>query len=395
MKNLALILITVVMTFCLASPAWAQSSITITAVQVEYLFADHITFFANIQPPSMLQDVLVYYLVEGETSAHTAVLTVTEDGSAHARVEIQSSPIRPFARIDFWFHVIPVQGQAVTSSTYSVEYYDNRLAWQTLQKDMIRVYWVSGNDSFGQAVLEKASTALNTFNQLIPLTITEPIDVYIYPSESDMQDALGIPSKSFSGSCPDIGVVVVEIPPDKIQETEMQSQISQELARLLLYTYTGKGYQNLPIWLREGIVSNLELNPNPNYMIALELASKNSTLIPLSSLCDAFPQDAAGAFLAYAESDQVTRYIYNTYGSTGLQALLQAYAGGLDCQLGIERALGLSLEQLDLNWRQAILGEESTSLAFENTLPYLVVLIIILIIPIWTMLGILRIRKKR
>ena len=105
--------------------------------------------------------------------------------------------------------------------------------------------------------------------------------------------------------------------------------------------------------------------------------------MPVTDLCGPFPADASGAILAYAESDSFTRYLHETYGTSSLQALIQAYSDGLTCEQGATRTFGLPLAQLDPRWRQASLGEKATGMAFQNFLPYLVLLGIMLVIPAW------------
>ena len=95
------------------------------------------------------------------------------------------------------------------------------------------------------------------------------------------------------------------------------------------------------------------------------------------------PADASGAILAYAESDSFTRYLHETYGTSNLQALIRSYSDGLTCEQGAEHTLGLPLAQLDTHWRQGTLGEQATGMAFENFLPYIVLLGIMLVIPAW------------
>jgi hypothetical protein len=182
---------------------------------------------------------------------------------------------------------------------------------------------------------------------------------------------------------PDLGVALVSISPEAEQGIEMERQIPHELAHVLLYQRAGQAYERLPVWLREGIASMVEIYPNPDYRLALEAAGQNGTLMEMTSLCTPFPADAGRAFLAYAEADSFTRYLYNTYGSSGLFNLILAYADGLDCEQGARRALGVTLTQLDHRWRQSALGGNAGGVAVQNILPYLILLGIILIVPIW------------
>jgi len=134
------------------------------------------------------------------------------------------------------------------------------------------------------------------------------------------------------------------------------------------------------------------LYPNADYVQVLGIASQNRSLLPISKLCGPFPQDASRALLAYAESASFTRYLRDTYGTSGLLALIQAYSDGLSCERGVARAFGSSLSQLDLLWRKTALGENTGGIAFQNLSPYLILLIVILATPA---LGLLMSGKRR
>ena len=102
------------------------------------------------------------------------------------------------------------------------------------------------------------------------------------------------------------------------------------------------------------------------------------------------PPDAGRAYLAYAQSQSFTRYLRDTYGTPGLTALTKAYTDGLDCELGATRAFGLPLTQLDTRWRESVLGQNVAGVALRNLAPYLLVMGMALVIPLWgvvTMLG--------
>ena len=155
---------------------------------------------------------------------------------------------------------------------------------------------------------------------------------------------------------------------------------------------TGAAYDRLPTWLQEGIALQVEQYSSVDYSQVLSIATRNKALLPINALCGPFPADASGAMLAYAESDSFTRYLHDTYGTSGLQALIQAYTDGLSCEQGASRALSLPLSRLDLNWQQAVLGADISGVAFQNLLPYLIILALMLIIPAWR-LG-LNLQKK-
>ena len=105
-------------------------------------------------------------------------------------------------------------------------------------------------------------------------------------------------------------------------------------------------------------------------------------MIPLADLCAAFPADSAQAFLAYAEARSFTTYLRETYGVPALLNLAHIYTEGVDCDNGAQRAFGVSLAQLDLNWREKSLGQNVWGVAFRKLLPYLVLLGLLIFVPL-------------
>jgi hypothetical protein len=44
-------------------------------------------------------------------------------------------------------------------------------------------------------------------------------------------------------------------------------------------------------------------------------------------------------------------YIRRTYGTQGLQSLIYAYDQGVSCERGVEISLGMTLDELEKDWR--------------------------------------------
>lgn len=368
-----------------ASQAQAQSVIEVKDVFVDYEFGEYVVFHASLLPPSAIQEAYLFFQAVGDENTHTVPLTLSEDGQVAYQHNIQSGPLRPFARVFFWYKVILTSGETVDSMHYYFDYNDDRYPWQTLEGDGVRVHWYAGDVPFGQGALDSARAGLQSIVSLLAVAPASPVDVFIYASAADVQEVLGLGGYNWVGghASPDLGVVLVSIAPGETQSIEMDRQIPHELAHVMLYQKLGPAYTNLPNWLSEGFASLAEQYPNSDYTQVLTVATQNDALLDIASLCGPFPSDASGAILAYAESASFTRYLHDTYGTSSLQALINIYADGLTCEQGAQRAIGLPLGQLDAHWRQASLGENVTGVAFQNLLPYVVVLILILIIPAW------------
>jgi hypothetical protein len=266
-----------------------------------------------------------------------------------------------------------------------------------MTRSNVTVYWYAGDDAFGAAALDAAARGMLAMSEFIPISLTEPVDIYIYSNISDLQNTLMLGGEDWVGGYarPELGVVLVAIAPGTSQSIEMETEIPHELTHVMLYRSLGSKYDSQPRWLLEGISAMMELYPNPDYTRALEIASQGNSLLPFEDLCEAFPADAGNAFLAYAQSQSFVSYIRETYGISGLGRLTNAYGDGFPCELGATNALGTPLSQLDSRWRESVLGQNATGVAARNLLPFFFLMLLVLVVPIWGAFDMLILRRKR
>ncbi len=175
---------------------------------------------------------------------------------------------------------------------------------------------------------------------------------------------------------------MVTISPGPEQRMEMERQIPHEIMHLVESQAAGDAYSSLPTWLTEGVASLAEIYPNPDFQRSLSKAAESDTLIPLNLLCNGFSHEASSAFLSYAESISFVRFLSERFGSSGLQTLIKKYQDGLGCSEGLQAAYGQSLDQLDAQWKEEVLGINAQVLAWKNLSPYLLLSLLLLLPPI-------------
>jgi hypothetical protein len=377
--------------------AQAVSRIEVTEVGVAPVFGQQITFTARIQSPIQIVQVSLLFHGAREKIMRVETLQLDADGRMSLVYDVSQNVFPPFSNIVFWYQVTFVDGSIETSGIYSVSYIDNRFPWRDITAGPVKVHWYDGDDAFAQSALDAAGAGLLQINEIVPITLDAPVDVYVYSTVEDLQGALTLGGEQWVGghANPELGIAMVAIPPGDLQSVEMETEIPHELAHVMLYRSLGDGYKNLPAWLIEGLASMTEQYANADYAQALTLASQNNSLIPFSDLCDSFPPDTGRAFLAYAQSQSFTRYLRETYGATGLTALTRQYADGLDCEVGATRALGVPLNQLDTHWRETVLGQNIVGVAIRNLSPYVTIMALILLVPLWGAIDMVRTRRKR
>jgi len=373
-----------------------QEGIVVENPQAAVEFGKSITFTAKITSSSPIQQASLLFRGVNEIVTRVETLQVAEDGSVSFVYDASLNVFPPFSEIVFWYQATLSDGKTYTSDSTRFEYNDNRFPWREISQANVTVHWYAGDDGFGASALDSAGAGLLAMKDFVPISLTEPVHIYIYSNVTDLGDTLLLGGREWAGghAHADLGVVLVAIPPGASQFTEMETKIPHELAHVMLYRSLGDQYKKQPAWLIEGITSMVELYPNPDYARALEIASVNRTLIPFTDLCASFPADSGSAFLAYAQSQSFVTYIRDSFGVSGLSRLTNTYSDGFDCDLGATKALGSSLNQLDQRWRENVLGQNRTGAALQNLLPFLLLLILVLIVPIWGAIDVIRQRRK-
>jgi len=390
-RTLRLLIIAITLANVLfAAPARAQAGEF--PVRARYTFGEQITFTGVLPLGSKTESATLFFLAQGELKTRSGTATVDSAGQVRYVANLDDDPIRAFSTVAYWFEVALKNGQTLKSERGSLYYEDNRFEWRKRASADFRVHWYEGDDEFAQSLLDVAELGLENIQKYLPLKLNKPVELYAYASAQEMRVSLQTLGNNWVGAHadPQLGVMLVSLPRSPEQRLEMERQIPHELMHLLLYQWLGVGYGNLPIWLNEGLASVAELYPNPDYLTLLDKANDDDKLLPLTSLCQTFPRDASGAFLAYAQATSFTRYLHQQFGSTGLEKLARAYADGLSCERGVQTALGSTLPQLERSWRGEAFREDALLKVLAKLAPWLV-----LLLALFVSLGFVLIGSKR
>lgn len=386
MRHFFVFILTITIVLTGVQPAFAQAATTfpVSNLGLSYEFGKYIIFQGQLKLPSAPSELYLVFSAEGEQNTRVIPIKIDDQGNTSQRYDMSQGAVRPFAKVHFHYHVKLQTGAELNSDEFFFKYEDNRFPWQVVTANQLTVHWYAGDAAFGQDALDVAQRGVKEASSLLLVNSSKPIEVYIYASSTDLSNALELGSVPWVGghASPDLRLVLVSIAPGQEQGLEMDRKIAHEIGHILTYDLMGERYSKLPVWVREGIATHVELSPNADYPRALEQASKQKTLIAMKDLCGAFPPESGRAFLAYAESESFTRYIIDKYGQTGLLALTSAYGDGLDCEQGMRRAIGQTLSEVEINWHASSLGENAALTAFTNLFPYMAILIVMLVIPL-------------
>jgi hypothetical protein len=329
----------------------AQSEELVTQVQLEYQFGSSINLNARIQNVDQYSSIQLILQPDGQSSRQINIIPAA-DGSVSVNYDLTIDPLRPFARVYYWFELTAVDGSAITTPSYWFDYIDDRYQWASSETDLFHLYWVDGAASFGQKVQEIATNGLKAATNLLPVTPDFPIRIYVYPDTDILQQALSLTGQPWTAghASPDIGVLLVSNGSQSAELIEMERQIPHELMHVLEYKLAGASYATIPTWLNEGLATSVELYPDPDLQRVLNDSQANGSHFSISSLCDGFPQDAKTAQLAYAQSASFVNYLNGRFGSQIFSKLIENAASGQTCASAVNSATDVPLDQLEKDW---------------------------------------------
>jgi hypothetical protein len=375
----------------------AQANIEITPEEPEYTFGDQISFGASLTYNDQIDEILLFIQTGDDSDLQVHPVSLDEFGHLTAQVDLREYPLAGYANITYWYQVNTPKGETFTSKQFSFDYVDNRFQWRSLSGDPFTIHWYRGDLVFGEEVLNVSLEGLRTIQDLLAVFFPQSMDVYVYDSVQALQSALPNGGQNWLAghANPDGGVILVSLPPGPEQRLEMERQIPHELMHIGLSYTDSHAYSNLPTWFNEGLASLVELYPNPEYQVLIDNAYESDQLLPFTSLCHSFPTDAGHGLQAYAQSASFTQYLYDRFGEPGFNRLIAAYASGMSCESGVEQALGTDLTGLESGWRRENFTDLTIARTYQEFLPWLVLLVVILAGPVILAISILRRRTVR
>jgi hypothetical protein len=326
---------------------------------VSYTFGQSMTFVLEAEGLDLadVTEVILFFRSEAATSTYSAELPMT--GAAWPlshRVDLTSVRLPPFVDVAYWWRVTLVDGAVVEVPSQTTAYVDDQFEWQTLTQNGVTAHWVGDDLALGQLALDIVAESLPRLRQLLPAPEPVEFDLYLYPTSADLRAALRLTGQEWVGghAHPELGVLLVTAVNIRTAPTDLRQSIPHEMTHLFLYQATGPNYDRVPQWFNEGLATYMEASPNPSYDLLLREAVNGRVTMPLADLCHSFPDREEQTLLAYAQSASVIRYIQTRYGNQALRGLVNAFADGADCYSGVERALGLTLDDFNRDWLRSL-----------------------------------------
>lgn len=364
------ILLTVTLTALFLLPsgsAAADDPIQFIANDVEIDFPNQAVFALEVESQADIVDVRLCYRVDKMNYAKV-VSEGWADFSPAKRVkatwvwDMRNASLPPGAEVSYWWVVKDALGNKSETLPEIMHFDDNRCQWRSrdvtipqaeeraLPSARLTLFWYEGDDSFANELVDTCVEGLVRLAENIGAYPEKPIEIYVYASTTDLQGAM-IFSQEWTGGVAfsQFGIIAISIPPMRLGWGK--KALVHELTHLVVHQATFSPYAQLPTWLDEGLAMYNEGELDPFLNSYLERAIAQDSLISVRTLCSPFSAEPEKAYLSYAQSYSVVKYLLTNYGQDKMLDLLSLLKEGHGYDEALSEVYGFDINGLDARWK--------------------------------------------
>lgn len=353
----------------------AETAISIPESSVEIYFPSALVFKIKVESASNITKIRLHYQVDRMNYAQViseSWLKFTPAPTVETEWvwDTRKASLPPGASIKYWWTVEDTAGNSLETQADVTIFEDLRYKWQSLTTPRISLFWYEGNQSFAEELLAACEGALDRLATDTGVSLEKPVKAYIYANSQDLQGAMIFPRGWEGGAAyTEYGIIVLGISQAQLDWGKRAS--AHELAHLVVHQVTFSPYSTiLPTWLDEGLAMYAEGETEPEFQKWLQKAITEQKLISIRTLSSAFSANAEEAYISYAESDSIVRFLIQNYGKDKIFELLDLLKRGNTYDEALIQAYGFDMEELDTQWRAYITSKaqlETSFLSFNFT----------------------------
>jgi len=358
-KKLVSLIILLCLLMLLVPSVSAQSGLTVTNSSFQVNFPLSVTFKVSAQSDVPISEIRLRYTVENLGFADVtaeALVTFVPATTVDAEWEWDMRYIGglpPGTVIEYFWICKDTSGAIVETERQQLAFDDARFPWQAITADMITIYWYEGSQSFAQEILTIAQDAVARLATDTGAYLKEPVRLYIYAGTNDLLGSMIYPQEWTGGvaftrySCIAIGISTLNL-------SWGEGAIAHELTHLVTNQMTLNPYNEIPVWLDEGLAMITEGPMQLAFRSALNNAIKNNKLISVQTLASPFSALTDISYLSYAESYSIVDYLIRTFGKDKMFQLLDTFRQGSTYDGALLEVYGFDTSGLNTAWQKSL-----------------------------------------
>ncbi len=365
-KKAALVLPVLMLIMISISPFQVESrsdtAVKLTGSVTTY-FPASIDFNIDIEAEILISDIRLHYFVERESfSDVTQEIIVAIPAPSQLKMsaswtwDMRTTGSLPFGTvIRYWWTVVDIDGNLYSTEAASVSFDDSDYDWQYLNQNNITLYWYYGDAGFAADLMQTCQDTLLRLGENTGAYLEFPVRIYIYSSSNALRNAM-VFAKEWTGGVayPSYGVIAIGITRSNIEWGKRA--LAHEIAHLVTHQMTSNPYNDIPVWLNEGISMYAEGELERAYENYLKAAVAGGYLISVQSLCSPFSAYSDKSYLSYAQSYGIVAFLIENYGQQKMHQLLTVFKNGSTYDNALLTVYGFDLSGLNDLWQDYIRG---------------------------------------
>jgi hypothetical protein len=324
----------------------------------EFDFPDSFTFIADITAPNPIESVeLQYVALQDSCVEFFATAYPTFEKSTATRVtwkwDLKQSGGLPIGTTVSWnWKVTDSTGHVTYTPIVNLDWFNYKYSWQQVSNADITVYWIDGDQTFGEQMLREAQTGLTKNLFTFGLKPHKKYKIFVYPdNETFRADQLYESSWTGGLSYTRSGVVALGINPNDTESIEWgKSTLVHELTHAVWAQKEFTCVGSFPTWLPEGVAQYVEFSvhkiPERDKQAYLDYITDNG-VFSLRTMNEGFGTDSTKVGLLYTQSYYTVKYLVDTFGRDKFLQLYQDIHDGIKAEDALRSVYSLDFEELE------------------------------------------------
>jgi len=141
--------------------------ITVTTTsEADYAFAQQMTFHITAQSDADIKSaVVVFRSGNGPERRAQATFELSKTIDITHVLRLTGNVLPPFSQVTYWWELSDAAGRKQNTLPQTIEYRDNRFAWQEAAEGNVHVLYYAGDVAYAQSALSVARAALVRVNE--------------------------------------------------------------------------------------------------------------------------------------------------------------------------------------------------------------------------------------
>jgi hypothetical protein len=336
------------------APASAQAPAL--SAEIAHRFGQDITFTLQGTLDSPVVEVILFFGQEGEGLVRR-VYPSFERGQRLDVTHVEELDTGQFIlgrELVAWWELRMADGAILRTEPQRRTYIDENHDWKLLQGERVDYYWYGNDARLAQRLLDTAEEVIELLADDVGVVIERRVHIHAYNDAAHMSRAIFSRSQAFDDRVLTLGVSVGNETLLLLATYPNAEQIAaHELSHVVVGMVTDNPYSALPRWLDEGLAMYAEGELPDNNRRALERGVREDALLSVRSM-SSYSGRAGEVDLYYGQAYSVVTFMLDAYGRGKMRELLLVFGEGTRQEEALQRVYGLTLEELDNEWRAGL-----------------------------------------